>query len=243
MTALRSPSSVGGSATTSTCTGLPRDVRQCAHPPSGRRVPLRALQRHHPAPRGLRTARVRPTRRSRSIRVHITIEDSIVTGTYENAIDFVAVQHARIVGNDISTDRTSTDWCAYVRAAAHTSRCATTGSTTAGRWLHRGTGHGFDGWSPRGCATRPIHRRFRQRHPRHRWRRPRRERRAPHPHVWQRRFTMWDTAATPSSSCTGRAVATATPRSAGPTTRPAAGAASGWTGGTSRTKTCGSATT
>ena len=50
---------------------------------------------------------------------HITIEDSIVTGTYENAIDFVAVQHARIVGNDISNGPDpATDWCAYVKGGS-----------------------------------------------------------------------------------------------------------------------------
>jgi len=50
---------------------------------------------------------------------HITIEDSTITGTYENAIDFVAVQHARIVGNDISNGPDpSTDWCAYVKGGS-----------------------------------------------------------------------------------------------------------------------------
>jgi hypothetical protein len=52
---------------------------------------------------------------------HITIERSTITGSYENAIDFVAVQNARIEGNDISNGPTvdpATDWCAYVKGGS-----------------------------------------------------------------------------------------------------------------------------
>ncbi len=77
---------------------------------------------------------------------HIRIEDSTITGTYENAIDFVAVQHARIVGNDISNGPDpSTDWCAYVKGgSAHITvrnnrihHCGTGGFTA-------GQGTGFE---------------------------------------------------------------------------------------------------
>jgi hypothetical protein len=50
---------------------------------------------------------------------HITIRDSTITGAYENAIDFVAVQHGLISGNDVSNGPdSSTDWCAYVKGGS-----------------------------------------------------------------------------------------------------------------------------
>lgn len=78
---------------------------------------------------------------------HITIRDSIITGTYENAIDFVAVQHALIADNDISNGPDpGTDWCAYVKGGSahitvrdnHIHHCGT-GGFTAGQ----GTGFEF----------------------------------------------------------------------------------------------------
>ena len=52
---------------------------------------------------------------------YFDILDSRITGTYENAIDFVAVQWATIAGNDISNgtgDTSATDWCAYVKGGS-----------------------------------------------------------------------------------------------------------------------------
>lgn len=52
---------------------------------------------------------------------HIDILNSRITGTYENAIDFVAVQWATISGNDISNgtgDVSGTDWCTYVKGGS-----------------------------------------------------------------------------------------------------------------------------
>lgn len=45
----------------------------------------------------------------------IYIEDSTVSGAFDNAIDFVAVQHAEIAGNRISN---ADDWCAYVKGGS-----------------------------------------------------------------------------------------------------------------------------
>jgi hypothetical protein len=52
---------------------------------------------------------------------HFHIVNSRITGTYENAIDFVAVQWGSIVGNDISNgtgDVSATDWCTYVKGGS-----------------------------------------------------------------------------------------------------------------------------
>ena len=46
---------------------------------------------------------------------HITIELSTVRGAWDNSIDFVAVQYARIAGNDISN---AGDWCAYTKGGS-----------------------------------------------------------------------------------------------------------------------------
>jgi hypothetical protein len=45
----------------------------------------------------------------------IYIEDSTITGAYENAIDFVSVQRASIAGNRIHD---AGDWCAYVKGGS-----------------------------------------------------------------------------------------------------------------------------
>lgn len=45
----------------------------------------------------------------------ITIANSDIAGTYENAIDFVAVQHAWITGNRLHA---AEDWCAYVKGGS-----------------------------------------------------------------------------------------------------------------------------
>lgn len=74
---------------------------------------------------------------------HFMIEDSVVAGAYENAIDFVAVQYGHIRGNEI---RQSGDWCAYVKGgSAHLTVAENeihdcgTGGFTAGQ----GTGFEF----------------------------------------------------------------------------------------------------
>lgn len=46
---------------------------------------------------------------------HLTITGSDISGSYENAIDFVAVQHATISGNVIHH---ADDWCAYVKGGS-----------------------------------------------------------------------------------------------------------------------------
>jgi hypothetical protein len=46
---------------------------------------------------------------------HITIVNSSISGAYENAIDFVAVQHSAIQNNTISD---AGDWCAYVKGGS-----------------------------------------------------------------------------------------------------------------------------
>lgn len=46
---------------------------------------------------------------------HIDILDSRIRGSYENAIDFVAVQWSRIAGNEISH---ADDWCAYAKGGS-----------------------------------------------------------------------------------------------------------------------------
>lgn len=46
---------------------------------------------------------------------HITIINSQISGAYENAIDFVAVQHSAIQNNTISD---AGDWCAYVKGGS-----------------------------------------------------------------------------------------------------------------------------
>lgn len=46
---------------------------------------------------------------------HITIDRSDISGSYENAIDFVAVQYATISNNNIHH---ADDWCAYVKGGS-----------------------------------------------------------------------------------------------------------------------------
>jgi hypothetical protein len=46
---------------------------------------------------------------------HIAITDSVISGADDNAIDFVAVQHARITGNVIERAH---DWCAYAKGGS-----------------------------------------------------------------------------------------------------------------------------
>ena len=74
---------------------------------------------------------------------HIGITDSLISGADDNAIDFVAVQHARITGNVIER---AGDWCAYVKGgsafvtvARNEIRDCGTGGFTAGQ----GTGFQF----------------------------------------------------------------------------------------------------
>ena len=45
----------------------------------------------------------------------VTIENNDISGSYENAIDFVAVQHGRIVGNRIHD---AEDWCIYLKGGS-----------------------------------------------------------------------------------------------------------------------------
>jgi hypothetical protein len=74
---------------------------------------------------------------------HIAITDSLISGADDNAIDFVAVQHARITGNTIER---ANDWCAYAKGgsafvlvARNRIRNCGTGGFTAGQ----GTGFQF----------------------------------------------------------------------------------------------------
>jgi hypothetical protein len=74
---------------------------------------------------------------------HIAVTDSVISGADDNAIDFVAVQHARIAGNVIEH---ANDWCAYakggsafVTVARNRIRHCGTGGFTAGQ----GTGFQF----------------------------------------------------------------------------------------------------
>ena len=74
---------------------------------------------------------------------HIGITHSVISGADDNAIDFVSVQHARIVGNVIERAH---DWCAYakggsafVTVADNRIRHCGTGGFTAGQ----GTGLQF----------------------------------------------------------------------------------------------------
>ena len=74
---------------------------------------------------------------------HIGITDSVISGADDNAIDFVAVQYARITGNVIER---ANDWCAYakggsafVTVARNRIRDCGTGGFTAGQ----GTGLQF----------------------------------------------------------------------------------------------------
>jgi hypothetical protein len=74
---------------------------------------------------------------------HIGITDSVISGAGDNAIDFVAVQHARITGNTIER---ANDWCAYAKGgsanvlvARNRIRQCGTGGFTAGQ----GTGLQF----------------------------------------------------------------------------------------------------
>lgn len=46
---------------------------------------------------------------------HVYIEDSDIGGSYENAIDFVAVQYGHIVGNRIHA---ADDWCIYLKGGS-----------------------------------------------------------------------------------------------------------------------------
>ena len=59
------------------------------------------------------------------------VEDSIVTGAWDNAIDFVAVQDGQIVGNQVTH---AGDWCAYTKGGS--ARILVEGNTFA----HCGTG-------------------------------------------------------------------------------------------------------
>ena len=74
---------------------------------------------------------------------HVGITDSVISGAGDNAIDFVAVQYARITGNVIER---ANDWCvyakggsAYVLVARNRIRQCGTGGFTAGQ----GTGLQF----------------------------------------------------------------------------------------------------
>ena len=74
---------------------------------------------------------------------HIAITDNVISGADDNAIDFVAVQYARITGNTIER---ANDWCAYVKGgsafvlvARNRIRDCGTGGFTAGQ----GTGLQF----------------------------------------------------------------------------------------------------
>ena len=74
---------------------------------------------------------------------HIAITDSVISGAGDNAIDFVAVQYARITGNVIER---ANDWCAYAKGgsafvlvARNRIRQCGTGGFTAGQ----GTGLQF----------------------------------------------------------------------------------------------------
>jgi hypothetical protein len=74
---------------------------------------------------------------------HIAITDSVISGADDNAIDFVAVQYARITGNVIER---ANDWCAYAKGgsafvlvARNRIRHCGTGGFTAGQ----GTGFQF----------------------------------------------------------------------------------------------------
>jgi hypothetical protein len=74
---------------------------------------------------------------------HIAITHNLVSGADDNAIDFVAVQHARITGNTIER---ANDWCAYAKGgsafvlvARNRIRNCGTGGFTAGQ----GTGFQF----------------------------------------------------------------------------------------------------
>jgi hypothetical protein len=74
---------------------------------------------------------------------HIYIEESVIRGAADNAIDFVAVQHGHIVRNIISN---AGDWCmyvkggsAYLRIEANRIHSCGTGGFTAGQ----GTGFEF----------------------------------------------------------------------------------------------------
>ena len=74
---------------------------------------------------------------------HIAITHNLISGAGDNAIDFVAVQHARITGNTIER---ANDWCAYAKGGSafvlvarnRIRRCGT-GGFTAGQ----GTGFQF----------------------------------------------------------------------------------------------------
>lgn len=74
---------------------------------------------------------------------HIYLEGNTISGAWDNAIDFVAVQHGHIVGNRVQDAQ---DWCAYVKGGSAYlrvegnvfSNCGT-GGFTAGQ----GTGFQF----------------------------------------------------------------------------------------------------
>jgi hypothetical protein len=74
---------------------------------------------------------------------HIAITDSFISGADDNAIDFVAVQYARVAGNTIER---ANDWCAYAKGGSafvtvvrNRIRHCGTGGFTAGQ----GTGFQF----------------------------------------------------------------------------------------------------
>jgi hypothetical protein len=74
---------------------------------------------------------------------HVALTNNVISGAGDNAIDFVAVQHARITGNTIER---AGDWCAYVKGgsasvlvARNRIRHCGTGGFTAGQ----GTGFQF----------------------------------------------------------------------------------------------------
>ena len=88
-----------------------------------------------------------PTQLHENVKVnqsqHIAITGNLISGADDNAIDFVAVQHARVVGNTIER---ANDWCEYAKGgsadvlvARNRIRHCGTGGFTAGQ----GTGFQF----------------------------------------------------------------------------------------------------
>ena len=76
----------------------------------------------------------------------LTITRNEIRGSYENAIDYVAVQHSLIERNIISD---AEDWCAYARADRLTSPCGTTDPQLRHRWfLRRGDRVWSTWWRP-----------------------------------------------------------------------------------------------
>lgn len=85
---------------------------------------------------------------------HVYVEDADISGSYENPVDFVAVQYGHVLRSVIHHGE---DWCMYAKGgSAHLviagnrfHHCGTGGFSA-------GQGTGFEFMTPPGCTTRPT---------------------------------------------------------------------------------------